>query len=100
MMPAPLISSSFPVPRCVLLATWSKCEVTREAASDVLGWLRRQGILDDGSVTMSETASAPSKNARITELAAPGAPDDAIVWEAVVDNAYGEARDHGRFTHS
>ena len=69
-----------------------QCEVTREAASDVLGWLRHQGIYDDGSVVITEVVSAPSKNARQTELAAPGAPDDAIVWDAVLDSAYGEVR--------
>jgi uncharacterized hydrophobic protein (TIGR00271 family) len=68
------------------------CEVTREAASDVLGWLRRQGIYEDGSVVLTEVAAAPSANARATEEAAPGAPDDAIVWDAVLDNAYGEVR--------
>ena len=65
-----------------------QCEVTREAASDVLGWLRAQGLYDDGSVVVSDVAAAPSTNARATERAAPGAPDDAIVWDAVVDNAY------------
>jgi len=69
-----------------------QCEVTREAVSDVLGWLRRQGIYDDGSVVLSEVSSAPSKNARATEVAAAGAPDDAIVWDAVLDTAYGEVR--------
>jgi uncharacterized hydrophobic protein (TIGR00271 family) len=69
-----------------------QCEVTREAASDVLGWLRRQGIYDDGSVVLSEVMAAPSRNARATEAAAPGAPDDAIVWDTVLDTAYGEAR--------
>ncbi|HEY5821711.1 MAG TPA: DUF389 domain-containing protein [Propionibacteriaceae bacterium] len=69
-----------------------QCEVTREAVSDVLGWLRRQGIYDDGSVVLSEVSATPSKNARATELAAAGAPDDAIVWDAVMDTAYGEVR--------
>ena len=69
-----------------------QCEVTREAVSDVLGWIRRQGIYDDGSVVLSEIMSAPSTNARATELAAAGAPDDAIVWDAVLDRAYGEVR--------
>lgn len=69
-----------------------QCEVTREAASDVLGWLRRQGLYDDGAVVLSDVAAAPSVNARATELAAPGAPDDAIVWDAVLDSAYGEVR--------
>ena len=69
-----------------------QCEVTREAVSDVLGWLRGQGIYDDGSVILSEVSAAPSRNARATEVAAPGAPDDAIVWDAVLDGAYGEVR--------
>lgn len=68
------------------------CDVAREAASDVLGWLRREGVFDDGSVVISDLSAAPSVNAREVEQAAPGAPDDAIVWEAVVDNAYGEVR--------
>ncbi|SDS98579.1 uncharacterized hydrophobic domain-containing protein [Friedmanniella luteola] len=69
-----------------------QCEVTREAVSDVLGWLRGEGVYDDGSVVLSDVASAPSANARATEAAAPGAPDDAIVWDAVLDSAYGEVR--------
>ena len=69
-----------------------QCEVTREAASELLGWLRGQGIYDHGSVVISDVVAAPSRNARETELAAPGAPDDAIVWDAVLDSAYGEAR--------
>jgi uncharacterized hydrophobic protein (TIGR00271 family) len=69
-----------------------QCEVTREAVSDVLGWLRREGVYDDGSVVLSEIVAAPSTNARVTEAAAPGAPDDAVVWDAVLDSAYGEVR--------
>ncbi|GAA3567556.1 DUF389 domain-containing protein [Microlunatus spumicola] len=68
------------------------CDVTREAASDLLGWLRREGLFEDGSVTVSDISASPSVNAREVERAAPGAPDDAIVWDAVVDNAYGEVR--------
>ncbi len=69
-----------------------QCEITREAVSDVLGWLRNQGIFDDGSVVLSDVTAAPSRNARATEIAARGAPDDAIVWDAVLDTAYGEVR--------
>lgn len=68
------------------------CDVTREAASDVLGWCRREGLFTDGSVVISDLSSAPSLNAREVERAAPGAPDDAIIWDAVIDNAYGEVR--------
>ncbi|MCW2811398.1 MAG: hypothetical protein JWP61_1856 [Friedmanniella sp.] len=69
-----------------------ECEVTREAASDVLGWLRARGLYETGAVALSDVVAAPSRNARATEEAAPGAPDDAIVWDAVLDSAYGEAR--------
>ena len=69
-----------------------QCEVTREAVSDILGWLRAEGVYEHGSVVVADVSSAPSKNARLTEAAAPGAPDDAIIWDAVLDRAYGEVR--------
>ncbi|GAA1524370.1 DUF389 domain-containing protein [Kribbella lupini] len=68
------------------------CDVTREATSDILEWLKDQGIYEDGAVALSTVDAAPSRNARETEEAAPGAPDDAVVWDAVVDQGYAEAR--------
>jgi uncharacterized hydrophobic protein (TIGR00271 family) len=68
------------------------CDVTREATSDVLDWLKQLGLYDDGAVALSGIDAAPSRNARATEEAAPGAPDDAVVWDAVVDQSYAEAR--------
>jgi uncharacterized hydrophobic protein (TIGR00271 family) len=68
-----------------------ECDVTREATSDVLTWLKKQGLYDDGSVAVTEVGATPSHNARATEKAAPGAPDDAVIWDAVVDQAYNEA---------
>jgi uncharacterized hydrophobic protein (TIGR00271 family) len=68
------------------------CDVTREAVDDVLGWLKRQGLYDDGAVALARVDAAPSKNARETEEAAPGAPDDAVVWDAVIDQSYNEVR--------
>ncbi len=69
-----------------------QCEVTREAVSDVLGQVRSAGVYEDGSVVLTEVAAAPSPNARAAEAAAPGSPDDAVVWDAVLDSAYGEVR--------
>jgi uncharacterized hydrophobic protein (TIGR00271 family) len=69
-----------------------ECDVTREATSEILGWLKGQGLYDDGSVALALVDSAPSRNARETEKAAPGAPDDAVIWDAVVDQAYNEAK--------
>ncbi len=68
------------------------CDVTREATSDILGWLKDEGVYEHGAVALSTVDASPSRNARRTEEAAPGAPDDAVVWDAVVDQAYAEAR--------
>lgn len=67
-----------------------ECDVTREATSDVLSWLKEQGLYDEGSVAVTDVGATPSRNARETEKAAPGAPDDAVIWDAVVDQAYHE----------
>ncbi|WP_433005732.1 hypothetical protein [Kribbella sp. CA-294648] len=68
------------------------CDVAREATSDILASLRDQGVYDRGAVALTSVDSSPSRNARDTEQAAPGAPEDAVVWDAVVDQAYAEAR--------
>ena len=68
-----------------------ECDVTREATSDILTFLKHEGLYDDGAVAVSAVDAAPSRNARATEKAAPGAPDDAVIWDAVVDQAYTEA---------
>src|SRR5689334_14843247 len=68
-----------------------ECDVTREATSDVLAFLKDQGLYDEGSVAVAEVDAAPSRNARATERAAPGAPDDAVIWDAVVGQAHNEA---------
>ncbi|MEV0790085.1 DUF389 domain-containing protein [Kribbella sp. NPDC050459] len=68
-----------------------ECDVTREATSDVLAFLKSEGLYDDGAVAVSAVDAAPSRNAQAAEKAAPGAPDDAVIWDAVVDQAYNEA---------
>ncbi|HEX8766726.1 MAG TPA: DUF389 domain-containing protein [Jatrophihabitans sp.] len=63
------------------------CDVAREAVTDVLAGLRREGLYSDGGVTLSPIEAAPSQNAHAAEAAAPGSPDDAVVWDAVLDQA-------------
>jgi uncharacterized hydrophobic protein (TIGR00271 family) len=63
------------------------CDVAREAVTDVLDRLRQAGLYSDGGVTLSAIEAAPSANAHATEVAAPGSPDDAVVWDAVLDQA-------------
>jgi len=68
------------------------CDVAREGASDILATLRRLGLDDDGSVAIEPVAASPSARARAAERAAPGSPDDAVVWEVVTDQAWADAR--------
>ncbi|MGN6610737.1 MAG: DUF389 domain-containing protein [Angustibacter sp.] len=72
-------------------AVW--CDVAREAASDVLARLRALGLDDDGgTVAIQEVAASPSHAAREAERAAPGSPDDGVVWDLVTDTAYDQVR--------
>lgn len=67
-------------------------DVAREGASEILGRLRAYGLQQDGSITLSEITAAPSANARAAEAAAPGAPDDGVVWDIVLEHAAQDAR--------
>jgi uncharacterized hydrophobic protein (TIGR00271 family) len=69
-----------------------QCDAAREGASDVLHRLRGLGLDDAGSVAIEEIAASPSSHARDAEQAAPGSPDDGVVWDLVVENAYADAR--------
>lgn len=73
------------------------CDVTREAASDLLVRLREMGLYDVGGVAVSEVESAPSRNADIAERAAPGAPDDAVVWDEALASAWDDVRTSWRY---
>ena len=68
------------------------CDVAREAASDIVDRLRALGVNRFGSLALSEVAAAPSEGARRAEAAAPGSPEDAIVWDVVVERATSDAR--------
>jgi uncharacterized hydrophobic protein (TIGR00271 family) len=63
------------------------CDVAREAASSVLDTLRQKGLHHAGGITIAEIAAAPSKNAERVEQAAPGSPDDGVVWDIVEERA-------------
>jgi uncharacterized hydrophobic protein (TIGR00271 family) len=69
-------------------------DVTREVVSSVLEGLRELGFdadRDDCVVSLEEV-EAPSRRAALAERAAPGAPDDAIVWELVLARARADAQ--------
>lgn len=73
------------------------CDVAREAASDVLSTLRRRGLNDEGTIAIEEIDASPSRQAREAERAAPGSPDDGVVWDVVVERAYNDARESWSF---
>jgi uncharacterized hydrophobic protein (TIGR00271 family) len=69
-----------------------QCDVAREGTSDVLSRLRALGLDDEGTVAIEEVDSSPSAAARAAERAAPGSPDDGVVWDVVVDAAHDGVR--------
>lgn len=73
------------------------CDVAREGASDVLGRLRALGLAEEGTIAVHEVDASPSRQARAAERAAPGSPDDAVVWEVVLERAYADARSSWSF---
>lgn len=72
-------------------------DVARESTAEILDWLDDLGIYAHGGVTVSEIDAAPSVNARATDWAAPGAPDDAIVWDVVEHRAQADVRSSWTF---
>jgi uncharacterized hydrophobic protein (TIGR00271 family) len=68
------------------------CDVAREGASDVLGQLRGLGLDRDGTIAIEDVDASPSHQARAAERAAPGSPDDGVVWDVVLEKAYSDAR--------
>ncbi|MGL4173187.1 MAG: DUF389 domain-containing protein [Actinomycetota bacterium] len=67
-----------------------QCDVAREGASDVLRHLRALGLHDGGSLAIEEVDAAPSRHAWAAERAAPGSPDDGVVWDIVKERAWSD----------
>jgi uncharacterized hydrophobic protein (TIGR00271 family) len=61
------------------------CDVAREGANSVISRLRSLQLQHDGSISMSEPVAVLSDSATHAEEAAPGRPDDGLVWDAVED---------------
>lgn len=70
-------------------------DVAREAASDVIDRLRDLGVDGPdgrGGMALEQVDAALSATAERAERAAPGSPDDGIVWDAVLAQARSDAR--------
>lgn len=65
-------------PGCLVLA-----DVARENASSVIEDLKGFGLHKEGSISIHAVDTMLSDEAERAEKAAPGAPDDGVVWESV-----------------
>ena len=67
-------------------------DLPREDAQRLLGQLRELGLVRRGSITIVDDEVVLSDAATEAERAAPGAPEDAVVWDVVEDHAREDAR--------
>ena len=61
----------------------AECDVAREGTHAVVARLRALGLHHEGSITLTEPDTLLSDAADAAEAAAPGHPDDGLVWDAV-----------------
>jgi uncharacterized hydrophobic protein (TIGR00271 family) len=69
-----------------------ECDVARETASELLHALDELGLPEVGGIVLSRPTGTPFAAARRLEQRAPGDPEDAVVWEQVVADAYAASR--------
>ncbi|MFJ6698222.1 DUF389 domain-containing protein [Streptomyces sp. NPDC091272] len=67
-------------------------DVAREGANSVLDGLRALGLKDSGGITVEQLDLSISSAAEKAEQAAPGDPDDAVVWDELVARTAAEIR--------
>lgn len=60
-----------------------ECDVAREKAGVLLNKLNGLGLDEVGGIVITTPTGTPYAAARRLEAAAPGHPDDAVIWEAV-----------------
>lgn len=69
-----------------------QADVAREGANPVVAELRRLGLHRDGLIMLTEPATLLSGDADRAEAAAPGDPDDSVVWDVVENRLRTESR--------
>lgn len=67
-------------------------DVAREGANPVVAALRELGLHHDGSIMLSEPGTILSEATQAAERAAPGEPDDGIVWDIVENRVRRDSR--------
>ena len=69
-----------------------ECDVAREIAGQVITRLKELGLGETGGILVSTPTAWPFAAAQRLERATPGDPEDAVIWDSVVDQAYAAAR--------
>jgi uncharacterized hydrophobic protein (TIGR00271 family) len=69
-----------------------ECDVARETASQLLRSLDALGVAEEGGIVLTTPSGTPFAAARRLERLAPGDPQDAVVWDNVVADAYAASR--------
>jgi uncharacterized hydrophobic protein (TIGR00271 family) len=67
-------------------------DVAREGANPVIAALRELNLQHDGSIMISEPSTVLSDAVVQAEDAAPGEPDDGVVWDIVENRVRGESK--------
>lgn len=62
-------------------------DVVREAASELLAALDRTGLDERGGILLVEPTGTPFAKARELEKLVPGDPQDAVIWDSVIESA-------------
>jgi uncharacterized hydrophobic protein (TIGR00271 family) len=83
-----LLPDAFVDPRGSLV----EADVAREAADRVVGGLREIGLHHEGSVRLTETETILSDAVSRAEQAAPGLPEDSVVWDIIENQARIDSR--------
>lgn len=64
-----------------------ECDVAKESVNELLGELADLGVGEHGGIVVTTPDSTPFAAAKRLEEAAPGDPEDAVVWDAVLEEA-------------
>ncbi|GII89386.1 hypothetical protein Ssi03_73760 [Sphaerisporangium siamense] len=67
-------------------------DVAREAANEVLARLKELGVAEEGSIAVERVDLSLSRVAEEAEAEAPGAPEDAVVWDELARQVSADAR--------
>jgi uncharacterized hydrophobic protein (TIGR00271 family) len=69
-----------------------ECDVARELVGELLERLQVLGLGDTGGILVTTPTATPFAAARRLERSAPGDPDDAVIWDAVIEQCYAASR--------